>query len=52
MDRGGVKMERWKLLAIAFGLALILIMIGDSRGDVLETHNNGAGMCMACIGLE
>ncbi|MBF0252859.1 MAG: hypothetical protein HQL29_03490 [Candidatus Omnitrophica bacterium] len=45
-------MPRWKLLLIIFLVALILLIIGDSRGDVLETHNNGAGMCMACIGLD
>ena len=45
-------MTRWKILTLGFLIALILFLIGNSRNEVLEIQNNGATMCMACIGLE
>lgn len=45
-------MARWKVLTVAFLVALIFFLLGDSRNEVLEIQNNGATMCMACIGLE
>jgi hypothetical protein len=45
-------MARWKIVAILLGLCFVLLMIGNSRNDVLEIHNNGATMCLECIGLE
>lgn len=40
-----------KVIMVMF-LVFILFLIGDSANDALETQNNGATMCMACIGLE
>lgn len=37
---------------VVFFLVFILFIIGDSNNDPLEIQNNGATMCMACIGLE
>ena len=45
-------MMRWGIIAVAFVIVLVLFLIGDSRNEVLEIQNNGATMCMACIGLE
>ena len=41
-----------KLTIVVFFVAFILFIIGDNANDALETQNNGATMCMACIGLE
>ena len=43
---------RWGIFAVAFVIVLVFFLIGDSRNEVLEIQNNGATMCMACIGLE
>jgi len=45
-------MMRWGIFAVAFVIVLVFFLIGDSRNEVLEIQNNGATMCMACIGLE
>ncbi len=45
-------MKQWKLLMIIFLASLVLLLIGDSKNEVVEIQNNGATMCMACIGLE
>ncbi|MFC1736366.1 hypothetical protein ACFL1X_09620 [Candidatus Hydrogenedentota bacterium] len=45
-------MERWKVIACVFALAIVFFAIGNGRHDVLEIHNNGAAMCLACVGLE
>ena len=45
-------MVKWKILILAYFIAFMLFLIGDSRNEVLEIQNNGATMCMACIGLE
>ncbi len=45
-------MIRWKFLLIVFWTAVLLMFIGDARNEVVEVQNNGATMCMACIGLE
>ena len=38
--------------ALIFILAFTFFIIGDCNNDTLEIQNNGATMCMACIGLE
>ena len=43
---------RWQIVAILLGLCFVLLVIGNSRNDVVEIHNNGATMCLECIGLE
>lgn len=45
-------MTRWKMIVIVLLISCILFFIGDSRNEILEMHNNGAGMCLQCIGLE
>ncbi len=40
-----------KVMTVLF-FAFILFFIGNSANDALEIQNNGATMCMACIGLE
>ena len=40
------------LMIVILFAALVLFLIGDSNNEPLETQNNGATMCMACIGLE
>ncbi len=40
-----------RVIIILF-FVFILFLVGDNANDALETHNNGATMCMACIGLE
>ena len=37
---------------VVFFLAFIFFILGDINNEPLETQNNGATMCMACIGLE
>jgi hypothetical protein len=37
---------------VVFFLAFVFFILGDSNNEPLETQNNGATMCMACIGLE
>ncbi|MEI6437195.1 MAG: hypothetical protein WCO69_00420 [Candidatus Omnitrophota bacterium] len=41
-----------KKVIIVLFVVFILFLLGDSANDALETQNNGATMCMACIGLE
>jgi hypothetical protein len=45
-------MTRWKVIVTVLIISVVLFLIGDSRNEILEIHNNGAGMCMQCIGLE
>lgn len=45
-------MTRWKMIVIVLLISFVLFIIGDSSTEVLEIHNNGAGMCLQCIGLE
>lgn len=45
-------MQEWKIVVAVFLIAIILIIIGDSKNDVIEIHDNGATMCLACVGLE
>ena len=40
------------IVIIIFSIAFILFFIGDNNNEALEIQNNGATMCMACIGLE
>ena len=37
---------------IILSVAFILFLVGDNNNEALEIQNNGATMCMACIGLE
>jgi hypothetical protein len=45
-------MDRWKVITIILLLSFACFLIGNSRNDVLEIHNNGAAMCLNCVGLE
>ena len=45
-------MTNWKIIFVVLLISLVLFIVGDSKNEVLETQNNGASMCMACIGLE
>lgn len=40
------------IVIIVFSAAFIFFLAGDNNNEALEIHNNGATMCMACIGLE
>lgn len=44
--------SEFKIIITVLAISLIFIIIGESRKEVLEIQNNGATMCMACIGLE
>ena len=41
-----------KTVILTLFLALVFFLVGDVGNDALEIQNNGATMCMACIGLE
>jgi len=45
-------MTRWKLIVFVFVISMIFFIIGDNKNEILEIQNNGATMCMSCIGLE
>ena len=45
-------MSRWKIIAIVILASLAFFIIGDRKNEVLEIQNNGATMCLACVGLE
>lgn len=55
LDRNNVRglgMKGKIVIAVVFFLAFVFFIIGDSNNEPLETQNNAATMCMACIGLE
>jgi len=52
MEMSGVAVPRWVLIVFVLLAGFILFVIGNSRNDVLEIHDEGATMCLECIGLE
>ena len=45
-------MTKAKILVITLLLSFVFFVIGNSKNEVLEIQNNGATMCLSCIGLE
>ena len=45
-------MNGLKTVVLGVIFAMVLIVVGGSRDEVLEIHHIGASMCLSCIGLE
>lgn len=45
-------MTRWKAIVIVLLISFVFFLIGDSKKEVLEIQDNGATICLSCIGLE
>ncbi|MBF0430015.1 MAG: hypothetical protein HQK83_01950 [Fibrobacteria bacterium] len=44
--------SNWKFITILYLFAFLFLLLGDLNNDVLEIQDDGASMCLACIGLE
>jgi hypothetical protein len=47
-----VALPRLAVIVFVLLASFILFVIGNSQNDVLEIHDEGATMCLECIGLE
>ena len=47
-----VGVKRWQVIAVGLLVSGALLLVGNLRNEIIEIHNDGATMCLECIGLE